>query len=104
MRNNRTWNLRLNLDAFNAATAALADATERLAFLAGLMQGVNGAQLRPSAPPAMTEGFAFGLSMRQEAEAHRARMSAKGRAGGLTTNKKRQEKAPPPPPLFGANP
>ena len=95
----KTWNLRLNMDAFNAAMVEHASDAERLAWLSGLWKGMNCVKLRPSAPPAMEEGYALGLSMRQEAEAYRERMCLLGRVGAATNKRLRGGSLPPLPPL-----
>ena len=76
----RIWNLRINLDAFNAAFAALAEDGERGQFLAGLSRGMNAGALRDGASAPFLEGFQFGLSMREEAEAFQAKQRDFGKA------------------------
>lgn len=74
----RTWNLRLNIDVFNASVAALGDDQERAQFLTGMSCGMNGGCPRPGAPSALLEGFSVGSEMRKEAEAFVASKSGAG--------------------------
>jgi hypothetical protein len=78
----RFWNLRLNLDEFNAALAALDDDQQRSDFLLGLSRGMNGGQLRLGADEALSMGFELGQGMRHEAEEYRAGRSVNGKRGG----------------------
>lgn len=76
----RIWNLRLNLDAFNAAFATLDDDQERSQFLAGLSRGMNGGVERTDPTIGWSCGFALGSTMRNEAEGFRERKSMAGQA------------------------
>jgi hypothetical protein len=87
----RTWNLRLNLDDFNAAFAVLADDVERGQFLGGMSIGMNSGTARPSAPDPLLEGYALGKAMRDEAEAYRQSQAVKGSKGGRPPLKTRGE-------------
>ena len=67
----RCWNLRLNLDTFNAAFAALDDPPEQAEFLVGLSRGMNGGKVKDNCSDPMSVGFAIGEEMRAEAEGFR---------------------------------
>jgi hypothetical protein len=82
MPRSRTWNLRLNLDEFNAAFAALGDDVERSQFLAGISRGMNGGATREGASTSFSEGFGLGQGMRLEAEEYRRGRAENGRKGG----------------------
>lgn len=62
----RLWNLRLNLDEFNAALAGLFDDEERSHFLMGFAHGVNGGS-GARGEGAFCSGFDLGYATRQEA-------------------------------------
>lgn len=78
----RIWNLRMNLDEFNAINASLLDGAECELAWRGLAAGMNGAAMRSDAPVAWVKGFELGASMRQEADDYRERMRELGSAGG----------------------
>lgn len=78
----RTWNLRINLDEFNAAFATLCDERDRSDFLAGLSRGMNGGSEREGASPSFADGLRLGHVMRGEAEEFRAGKQAVGMLGG----------------------
>lgn len=82
MTRSRTWNLRLNLDDFNAAFAALGDDAEKAQFLHGLSLGMNAGEPREGCPEPTREGFDLGRSMRSEAEVYRAGRVEIGKRGG----------------------
>jgi len=94
MSRSRTWNLRLNLDSFNAAFAALADDPERSQFLAGLSRGMNGGMTRDGLSFPFQEGFLLGSEMRDEAEALRQANTINGLKGGSPSHKGRIESPP----------
>lgn len=75
----RTWNLRFNLDVFNAAFASLDDAEERSEFLVGLSRGVNSGRVKDDCSDAMATGFAIGSDMRSEADEFTQKMVKGGR-------------------------
>lgn len=81
----RTWTVPLNLDAFNAAYAALdADEVGELAaFVKGLHKGLNAGRLKEVAPEAMALGFDLGQTFRQEAEVKRARSKEGGQMSAM---------------------
>ena len=82
MSRSRTWNLRMNLDLFNAALAALVDDAEKAQFLGGLSLGMNGGKLRPESHPPVVEGFNLGSNMRLDTESYRDAQYEKGKLGG----------------------
>lgn len=71
----RIWNVRLNVDALNAAVAGLESDTERLAFFAGFHGGLNGKQKSDKSDPwiagwgianeCITEALAFSEKQRE---------------------------------------
>lgn len=82
MARSRTWNLRLNLDDFNAAFAALDDDSEKAHFLSGLSRGANGGDPKVGASSSFVSGFSIGSRMRQEAEGFRVSQTINGAKGG----------------------
>lgn len=79
---NRVWNLRLNLDAFNAAWLTLDTTEDRSAFLLGLCKGMNGGKLPTDPPQPLVDGFGMGSTMRKEAEGYRESRRVIGLLGG----------------------
>ncbi len=77
----------MNLDAFNADFAALADDDERGQFLSGLSVGMNEGHPRVSAADPFIEGYTLGKSMRDEAEALRNKSTEDGAKGGYWKHK-----------------
>jgi hypothetical protein len=78
----RTWNLRLNLDEFNALLTSLFTDVDRAWALQGLGLGANAGQAPEDAPPSFQRGFALGAAMRQETEDYRRMKSEFGAMGG----------------------
>ena len=74
----RCWNLRLNLDIFNAAFAALDDQADRSDFLMGLSRGMNGGKVKEDCSDPMSVGFSIGEAMRSEAEGFREQSAING--------------------------
>jgi hypothetical protein len=81
----RTWNLRLNIDEFNAAYATLVKEGDHALFLAGLFAGINNASLDDPTGP-LGIGFLIGQGMRMEAEEFRAMKKTVGGRGGRPKN------------------
>ena len=84
MPRNKIWNLRLNLDNFNALFVALNPA-EFSEFLDGLCKGMNNVPVGTQGT-AQQRGNALGLEMRQEAEGLRLRQALNGVKGGSPTH------------------
>lgn len=84
----RCWNLRINLDEFNAACWALTTQEEKSLFLCGLLAGMNGAEVNHEVTSRFTNGHTIGKAMRDEAEAYRMAKSAIGKLGGRPSDKK----------------
>jgi hypothetical protein len=78
----RCWNLRVNLDEFNAACWALTTEEEKALFLCGLLAGMNGAGVNHEVTSRFTKGHAIGKAMRDEAEAYRESKTVIGKLGG----------------------
>lgn len=76
----RTWNLRLNLDEFNALAASLYTDADRALVLQGLSLGINGGDLPQGAPASFLKGWEMGHGMRSEAERFRDVQSERGRS------------------------
>lgn len=74
----RCWNLRFNLDIFNAAFASLDTDQERSDFLVGFSRGVNAGKVKDDCSDPMSVGFAIGTEMRGEAEGFRAKSVENG--------------------------
>jgi hypothetical protein len=83
----RLWNLRLNLDEFNAALAGLFDDEERSHFLMGFAHGINGGS-GSRGEGAFCVGFDLGYATRQEALG----FSEKKRQGGIKSAAARTQK------------
>ena len=64
----RTWNLRLNLDEFNALAASLYTDADRALALQGMLLGMNAGPFPEGVPQAFFRGWETGAKMRQEAE------------------------------------
>lgn len=82
MARSRTWNLKLNLDDFNAALAAQLSDTDIALFVRGLSHGMNGGTSRSGMPDAFSDGFEIGSQARQETEAFRRTCKSNGNEGG----------------------
>lgn len=74
----RIWNLRFNLDEFNAAMATLSDDSDRSSFLIGMSCGCNAGKAK-DAPQAWVDGYAMGSAMRSEADGYVALKSEAGK-------------------------
>lgn len=78
----RTWNLRLNLDEFNALAASVYTDADRALLFQGMTLGFNGGDCPGETPAAFSRAHQFGMDSRQEAEAFRVKMGANGSRGG----------------------
>jgi hypothetical protein len=78
----RVWNLRVNLDLFNAAFAAFPSIEDKAEFVSGYSCGMNSGSLVDGRSVAFQQGFAIGKEMRIEAEAYREMKSVVGKTGG----------------------
>lgn len=76
----RTWNLRLNLDDFNALTSSLYADADRALVLQGMSLGLNGGALPDGAPSAFCRGWELGHGMRVEAEEFRTAQAERGKS------------------------
>ena len=83
MARSRTWNLRLNVDEFNVAYAALDSPQERADWLTGFYKALNRATLSGGSQ-AMSAGFEFAQQMVDEAEAFREKAAVAGSKGGYS--------------------
>lgn len=80
MSRSRTWNLRLNLDEFNALAASLYADSDRAMALQGMMLGANGGSAPEGVPDSFRRGWELGSSMRQEAVEFQSAQAERGRA------------------------
>lgn len=76
----RTWTVRINLDALAAEMLALDGNEEKGAWLTGFQVGAAGAPPRDSWPDVKLQGWKFGSAACDEAEAFRQKKSAAGNA------------------------
>lgn len=80
MANPRTWNLRLNLDEFNALAASLFTDGDRALALQGLALGMNAGPCPDNVPDSFRRGWTIGSGMRSEADEFRAAQADRGKA------------------------
>lgn len=78
----RTWNLRLNLDEFNALAASVYTDIDRALLFQGMTLGFNGGECPIGVPSAFARAYQLGADARQEAEAFRTKMGQNGSRGG----------------------
>lgn len=78
----RTWNLRLNLDEFNALAASVYTDIDRALLFQGMTLGFNGGECPIGVPSAFARAHQLGADARQEAEAFRTKMGQNGSRGG----------------------
>ncbi len=78
----RIWSMRFNSDGFNHAYAGLDTDEEKAQFVTGFYRGTNGVPLKEGQPSPMLAGHAFGLKMREEAEASLAQAAINGAKRG----------------------
>lgn len=78
----RTWNLRLNLDEFNALIASLYTDGDRALALQGLALGMNAGQCPDGAPDSFRRGWEVGSKAREATEEIRRKNAAVGALGG----------------------
>jgi len=83
----RAWNLRLNLDEFNALAVSLYADADRALALQGMTLGANGGSLPEGVPDALRRGWNLGARMYQEALEYQALQAERGRA---SAEKRRQ--------------
>lgn len=83
----RAWNLRLNLDEFNALAVSLYADADRALALQGMTLGANGGSLPEGVPEAFRRGWNLGTRMHQEALEYQALQAERGRA---SAEKRRQ--------------
>lgn len=76
----RTWNLRLNLDEFNALVASLYSDADKALAIQGMMLGANCGALPEGTPPAFRRGWDLGNRMHKEAAAFQEAQAERGRA------------------------
>lgn len=76
----RTWTVRINLDALAAEMLALDGDDEKGAWLTGFQVGAAGARPRDSWPDVKLQGWKFGIAACDEAEAFRQKKSTAGNA------------------------
>lgn len=99
MASSRTWNLRLNLDEFNALVASLYADADRALALQGMTLGANGGALPEGTPSAFSRGWELGHRMHDEAQAFQAAQAERGRASA----EKRRERTGSAQPQRGAD-
>lgn len=78
----RIWSMRFNSDGFNHAYAGLDTDEEKAHFVTGFYRGTNGVPLKDGQPAPMVTGHAFGLKMREDAEASLALAAINGAKKG----------------------
>lgn len=78
----RTWNIRLNLDEFNALSTSLYTDADRALALQGLALGMNAGECPSNVPDAFYRGFLVGAKARQGTEDIRRRNAEIGSRGG----------------------
>jgi hypothetical protein len=83
----RTWNLRLNIDEFNALFLSCVSDTNKLSFMHGFSCGINNGVLAQNMDGMFIEGFTLGKRMRDEAEEYRLEKSTVGKKGGYPKHK-----------------
>lgn len=69
MASKRIWNVRLNVDAFNASMASFDSDQERLSFLGGLHSGLNGGCKKDGKSDAWVAGWGIAENCLSEAKA-----------------------------------
>lgn len=84
----RIWNLRLNLDEWNAAVGGLFTSEERSLFLQGFTLGCNGGALPEQCSNSARTGFEQGLKARNEAEEFK---KAKSDAGSRSAESRKEK-------------
>ena len=75
----RAWNLRLNLDDFNALAGSMYLDLDRALALQGMVLGTNGGEIPGDVPVAFLRGWDLGRKMYQEALDFQAQQSMKGK-------------------------
>ena len=75
----RAWNLRLNLDDFNALAGSMYLDLDRALALQGMVLGANGGEIHGDVPVAFLRGWDLGRKMYQEALDFQAQQSMKGK-------------------------
>lgn len=80
MASSRTWNLRLNLDEFNALLASLYTDGDRAIALQGLALGMNAGPCPEGVPDAFRRAWELGSGMRGEADEFRAAQAERGKS------------------------
>ena len=75
----RAWNLRLNLDDFNALAGSMYLDLDRALALQGMVLGANGGEIPGDVPVAFLRGWDLGRKMYQEALDFQAQQSMKGK-------------------------
>ena len=83
----RTWSLRLNLDAFNAGLAVQQGDAECAEFVRGFHLGINNGMPRGERPASFMDGFTIGHTTRIETDDYRLQQSINGKKGGRPKNK-----------------
>lgn len=80
----RTWNLRMNLDEFNAVVAGLYVDKDRALALQGLSLGCNGGICSEDAPAPLRMAWEVAIAWRQEADGYKAKKSKAGQASAAS--------------------
>lgn len=91
----RIWNLRLNLDEFNALVGMAFSETDKANTLNGLMAGLNGASLPEGCSSGVRAAFEVASRWRQEAEGFVNSQSIAGKASAEARKKKFGSAQPP---------
>lgn len=80
----RIWNLRINLDEFNAALGSVFTDEDRALLLQGMGLGFNGGLCSNTVPAPFRTGYAMGLESRKEADGYQQKKSIAGLASAET--------------------
>lgn len=80
----RIWNLRINLDEFNAALGSVFTDEDRALLLQGMGLGFNGGLCSNSVPAPFRTGYVIGFESRNEADGYQQKKSIAGLASAET--------------------
>lgn len=91
----RIWNLRLNLDEFNAVYGAAFSDYDRSQLLIGLFIGCNNGSMPEDTSKILRTAFEVGYGWRQEAEGYRSAKSEGGKKSAASRKEKYGSNQPP---------
>ncbi|MBA4274816.1 MAG: hypothetical protein C0436_04085 [Alphaproteobacteria bacterium] len=80
----RIWNLRINLDEFNAALGSVFTDEDRALLLQGMGLGFNGGLCSNTVPAPFRTGYTIGAESRNEADGYQQKKSIAGLASAET--------------------